>query len=558
MDQVLFEHLLEDSTLFAPTGGHRAIEIHRHHDCRELQIKESNLTEKQLVSWCRDTPSRPREADDGTSTGSQSDLFRLLVCSPRVLDRDIWPLPVSSSTLAGMLGSHHIPPIFARAVCRHVPLATSFESLLNTGDDSFGILLRTNLSHTWQYALALVHDPQTRTTTGILFGLRSTEIEAVLQSVRHSAKDVISCPAILPCILVDRGLDEVVKDAEKRRRSLTEIRIETGSQGFHQASLMRNDQWDDRDDLDLDVLMQKLTSLSDACSGISAVCKMQRNFVEAISEFEPRLLLFQFNSTVGLPDTKSSRYARQQLRFFSQFLEGIESKVTYTKSSVQDQVQTIYTLISQRDSRNHMALARTTRRLAELSRKDSTDMRVISAVTLVFLPATFTSTFFSASFFNFQPGGGGDHVSVWIWLYCVVTVLLTLFVLASWWYFSRRQHAKAVAAARRESKFHHDHGQQADGDGTGFESSGKYFGTADTTAASATGNDETVFNMAMPMGRRERGRMDDFRPYLGGSIAEGMFARKVSFLPDSNNNTPTMSPTRAETANISPTATGFR
>ncbi|KAK3369227.1 hypothetical protein B0T24DRAFT_722199 [Lasiosphaeria ovina] len=536
MDQVLLDRLLGDATLFAPTGGHRAIEIYQAGNAAgEPQVQETVLAEKQVSAWCREGQQRRERFSGGGGGDDGSSLFRLLVCSPRVLDRDIWPLPVSSSTLAAMLHSLDIPALFPRAVCRHVPLATAFESLdTGAGADGFGILLRTNLSHTWQYALALAHDPATRTTTALLFGLRSTEADEVLQSVRHSARHLAACPAVLPCILMDRGLDELVRDAEERRRSLTQIRIETGSQGFHHATIMA--MRDDRDDLDLDVLMQKLTSLSDSCSGMAAVCKMQHSFVDVVSAFE--------TATTAIAKSSSGRYARQQLRFFGQFLHGVESKVAYTKASVQDQVQTIYTLISQRDSRNHMALARTTRRLAQLSRKDSTDMRVISAVTLVFLPATFTSTLFSASFFDFQPRAPADKVSPWIWLYCLVTALLTCVVLASWWHFSRRQHVKADAAARRESKHQHQHQNQNQNQNQREDRDD------DETLALDTHDAPSPVETVLALGRRAR--IDDFRPYLGGSISEGMFARKVTL--------PFDSPSRTETVNISPTeqAPAFR
>ncbi|PMD47753.1 hypothetical protein L207DRAFT_523115 [Hyaloscypha variabilis F] len=71
--------------------------------------------------------------------------------------------------------------------------------------------------------------------------------------------------------------------------------------------------------------------------------------------------------------------------------------------------------------------------IATLARRDSTDMRVITWITLVFLPGTFMATLFSASFFNFQPGNSGSHVSRWIALYFGLTVFLTaaVFVIRS-------------------------------------------------------------------------------------------------------------------------------
>ena len=76
-------------------------------------------------------------------------------------------------------------------------------------------------------------------------------------------------------------------------------------------------------------------------------------------------------------------------------------------------------------------------------------MRVITAVTVVFLPATFTAvnlprhtltasnlplqTFFSTTFFNFGAGDDGKVYSVWLWLYFVLTLVLTAIVVGGTW-----------------------------------------------------------------------------------------------------------------------------
>ena len=59
-------------------------------------------------------------------------------------------------------------------------------------------------------------------------------------------------------------------------------------------------------------------------------------------------------------------------------------------------------------------------------------MRLISIVTLVFLPGTFVATLFSTSFWDFSPSNHGAMVSKWVWLYLVVTALLTVGVIGIW------------------------------------------------------------------------------------------------------------------------------
>lgn len=118
--------------------------------------------------------------------------------------------------------------------------------------------------------------------------------------------------------------------------------------------------------------------------------------------------------------------------------------------------------------------------MAKLTQRDSTNMRIIAGVTLVFLPGTFTAvstfhithldrvsvasqtfnqfvnichpqTLFSTSFFGFQPRITDPHVvSGWFWLYWVVTAPLTLFVLAAWLYVTHHENTKTNARLREK------------------------------------------------------------------------------------------------------------
>jgi hypothetical protein len=59
-------------------------------------------------------------------------------------------------------------------------------------------------------------------------------------------------------------------------------------------------------------------------------------------------------------------------------------------------------------------------------------MRLITAITLIFLPGTFVVTFFSTSFWDFASNNSGSKVSSWMWLYFLMTLGLTLLVLGVW------------------------------------------------------------------------------------------------------------------------------
>ena len=72
----------------------------------------------------------------------------------------------------------------------------------------------------------------------------------------------------------------------------------------------------------------------------------------------------------------------------------------------------------------------------KLNHRYGADMRLITAITLIFLPGTFVATFFSSTFWDFAPSNTGSKVSSWVWIYWVVTIVLTLMVLVVWRFFN--------------------------------------------------------------------------------------------------------------------------
>lgn len=107
----------------------------------------------------------------------------------------------------------------------------------------------------------------------------------------------------------------------------------------------------------------------------------------------------------------------------------------------------VYSLIAQKDSQNSYSSALSAQRTAIFTARDSTDMRIIAAMTLIFLPGTFTATLFSTSFFSFQTPDQPRIVSPWFWVYPVATVSLMMSVIAVWavWsYFERSKLGKQI------------------------------------------------------------------------------------------------------------------
>ncbi|KAK0638284.1 hypothetical protein DIS24_g9968 [Lasiodiplodia hormozganensis] len=113
------------------------------------------------------------------------------------------------------------------------------------------------------------------------------------------------------------------------------------------------------------------------------------------------------------------------------------------KSRKDGAMNLVYNLVTQNDAENNLLIARDMRR-------DSASMSAIAALTMVFLPGTFTATIIDAGIFHdaFCDNDDGDSSTacvsgVW-WLWLALTVPLTLLVIASW----RIYHASTMIKRR--------------------------------------------------------------------------------------------------------------
>ncbi|KAH7396402.1 hypothetical protein BKA66DRAFT_455045 [Pyrenochaeta sp. MPI-SDFR-AT-0127] len=138
---------------------------------------------------------------------------------------------------------------------------------------------------------------------------------------------------------------------------------------------------------------------------------------------------------------------------------GLEDRAEYLSKRGQALVQTVYSGIAQRDSATslHLAaisteLAKTSQSVAVATSRDSAVMRIIAAITIFFLPATFTATFFSTSFFQFNADLNGRVYSWWLWLYFSVTVILTLLVLLGTWFLWKKKEMEVEQQFNKHDK----------------------------------------------------------------------------------------------------------
>ncbi|KAL9122343.1 MAG: hypothetical protein Q9187_001096 [Circinaria calcarea] len=103
-----------------------------------------------------------------------------------------------------------------------------------------------------------------------------------------------------------------------------------------------------------------------------------------------------------------------------------------------------FSIASQMDNRNNLDIANLTSKIAIETKRDSSSMITIAAVTMIFLPGTFISAVFSMVFFSLGTNRAGQttlNAAPQLWYYFVITIPLTGLVFAVWQWWRRRRQA---------------------------------------------------------------------------------------------------------------------
>lgn len=91
----------------------------------------------------------------------------------------------------------------------------------------------------------------------------------------------------------------------------------------------------------------------------------------------------------------------------------------------------VFNLVNQHDSQVNATIATESASIAREARSDSSSMKTIAALTMVFLPGTYIAAIFGMNLFNYS--AGTIHVSAHWWLYVAITIPMTILTIGTWW-----------------------------------------------------------------------------------------------------------------------------
>ncbi|ROT38544.1 hypothetical protein SODALDRAFT_333143 [Sodiomyces alkalinus F11] len=290
------------------------------------------------------------------------------------------------------------------------------------------------------WEIMLSHGIKTGLTTGYIKGTPSSDIVESISHLKACAAQV-GHPLLLPVIILSYDLsprnDQKQRDAREWLRRLE-----------HAVSM--RDEIEEKDGYVRDDGVMEVDAISrDLVECHSQVLwKRPQAYREVVRSIEVAMERFW----EGLPEerktgpegellSKLHRSMLGRLEFYTAKLKGIENYQATTLERLTIQRSALYNLLSQRESKIQFQMAGEQRRLAHASKRDSTAMKMISLLGVLFLPGTFLSSVFSMTFFDFEPGAE-PMVSTQLWVYFAITVPLTVIILFGWLQFDRKKEEK--------------------------------------------------------------------------------------------------------------------
>ncbi|KAI1863420.1 uncharacterized protein JN550_009531 [Neoarthrinium moseri] len=245
------------------------------------------------------------------------------------------------------------------------------------------------------WELVLSYSFRDKITTAFLKGTPCSNVSESLKLVKDSPSQIchpLLLPMTLAALYLNGSLEQRTLDGRQSLRQVEDA-----------LTFSRTPMEDSPyNDLDLNIIGRDLVEINSA---------MLRSDPEAwmgiIGDAQKALSLFfeYLPECARSPEiTKAHHKFSSRLSLYNNRLQGMKGYVRNTQRRLEIQKFALSNLSAQRDGQVNLENNAEQRRLAHLSKQDSSSMKALSLVGVIFLPGTFLASIFSMSFFDFKGG----------------------------------------------------------------------------------------------------------------------------------------------------------
>ena len=407
-----------------------------------------------------------------SSDGNGAPALLRLVCVRLHYDRGSWVLHARKSSLDTVLKNFELEEAY-----RYSFVDPASFALMPVRQTENSNTLTLSLCCLTRFGFAWKHDATSGRTDGIVWF--EDYFSEMVWVITNEMKELAQHPLFLALVASVSLMEAMNYYFDREGANIAAVENRTRYHGFGKIG---------------DKIAQgDYTSLSQRMSGCAGILAVVERDHKVLDEFLIDILLYSQRYDVS--DDPSSRKIRLEVedcvetlkrrsKMQKIYLDYLSRRVEIQLTAVRDTYYSLHKglhfipmgfanlspaqlfhLISQQETRVGIAVAEDSRTLASASKEDSTAMKTIAAVTIVFLPGTSIAALFAMPLFKWDAVGDSKIVSNRFWIYWAVTIPLTFLTLLFWVIWTKRQarmHRSSEKRAREELRSDIE-GQKGDG-----------------------------------------------------------------------------------------------
>lgn len=261
---------------------------------------------------------------------------------------------------------------------------------------------RYSVSHPFDWDMLWAYFPQTRTSVGIMrtwFETYDADFQDMENMVETFPGPSLGHPMMLGLFALQILTNDTMANVREKGNRLFESQKMTG---FHTYTHLRSTdvEADDEEEQaeDLATVTREILGASSNLTGWDNAALELAGFARFVVAENARYQASCFAPVTDSDPTHSRllRYVDEQSLKLLSDLNGAKADAAAWLSTATFLLQGVLNLVSQRDARANISLAKSSNKIALDTKRDSTSMIAIAVVTMFFLPGTFTSVWTSS------------------------------------------------------------------------------------------------------------------------------------------------------------------
>ncbi|KAF7959731.1 hypothetical protein EAE96_001341 [Botrytis aclada] len=299
-----------------------------------------------------------------------------------------------------------------------------------------GNVRKKGVTRGWE--LILSHEINSGITRGFCKGTPSSEIVESVQALRACISETAH-PMLLPFLILSEKISYGTELKQKRTREwLRMLEQAVADHTGHSKTPVTGQT------LPLDLISININRCYAETLWTSplAYIRLMESFLETMDLFK------QYIPSTGSKQLKLQEIHDKLIPVFKLYKskqQGVEIYANTTLKRLENERSLSTIVLAQRDSKLQYDMGKLQYEMALASKRDSSAMKTIAILGILFLPGTFVASILSTTFFDFQNESGlRAAVSPSFWIYWAITVPVTLIILVFWYLWERKRDERFI------------------------------------------------------------------------------------------------------------------